>query len=160
MQFVDALCNEIVTVEGGKIVSHTKRGVSVDAFADEDAGEDASTPGAGTPVGNGALTPKGSSRAASRLNSKAGTPSSSAAVTPAGSGDEGAGGNDLGFKEKKKKTKLTRAEQKAQAERRKKRLNDWLIYGGAREPDTDDEKDDVKGDLKKVADRAMVKGKK
>ncbi|CEH17414.1 mrna export factor elf1 [Ceraceosorus bombacis] len=75
-------------------------------------------------------------------------------------GDEGAGGNDLGFKEKKKKTKLTRAEQKAQAERRKKRLNDWLIYGGAREPDTDDEKDDVKGDLKKAADRAMVKGKK
>ncbi|WFD35275.1 [NU+] prion formation protein 1 [Malassezia cuniculi] len=43
------------------------------------------------------------------------------------------------LKAKKGKKKLTRNEKKAQEERRRLRLNNWLQYGGEREPDTDDE---------------------
>lgn len=43
------------------------------------------------------------------------------------------------LKAKKGKKKLTRNEKKAQEERRRLRLSRWLMYGGEREPDTDDE---------------------
>ena len=42
-------------------------------------------------------------------------------------------------KSKGKKKKKTRNEIKAQEERRRVRLSQWLTYGGDREPDTEEE---------------------
>lgn len=79
-----------------------------------------------SPKGSGQNTP---------AKSRVGTPAASAAVTPAGSGGEGA----TGTPPLRKKKKLTRNQIKAQEERRKKRKLDWLIHGGARPEDTDDD---------------------
>lgn len=134
MEFVGALCPEIWNVENGIITAKGKTAVAEDAFADgASTPGDASTPGLMTP----AMTPAGS-KAASRVASKVNTPSTSATGTPAGSGDEG--DHDMSkFKAKKGKKKMSRNEKKAQEERRRLRLNNWLSYGGDREPDTDDE---------------------
>jgi elongation factor 3 len=141
MQFVEALCTEIWTVEGGKLISKTKTALATEHFADD--GEDGtstpggvSTPGASTPAVPG-------SKSVSRLNSKAGTPMSSAAGTPADT-PYGSGAEDQDMSKLKsakgKKKKKTRNELKAQEERRRVRLSKWLTYGGEREPDTEEEK--------------------
>ncbi|PWN50647.1 putative mrna export factor elf1 [Violaceomyces palustris] len=128
MEFVGALCPEIWNVDNGQIVSKTRTDLAENAFGDDNS----STPGVSAPG-----TPAPGSKAASRLTSKAGTPVSSAAPTPVGSDNEE---QDMSkFKAKKGKKKMTRNEKKAQEERRRLRLTNWLNYGGEREPDTDDE---------------------
>ncbi|PWZ02480.1 hypothetical protein BCV70DRAFT_196723 [Testicularia cyperi] len=131
MEFVGALCPEIWHVEGGKITSRTKEQLAAGAFLDEQE----STPGNSMPG-----TPAPGSTVASRLASKAGTPISSAAPTPAGSGDEG--DQDMTkFKAKKGKKKMTRNEKKAQEERRRLRVQTWLIEGGEKPRNSDSEDD-------------------
>ncbi|KAK0569483.1 [NU+] prion formation protein 1 [Tilletia horrida] len=137
-EFLTALCSELWHVDNGILTNKSKVDLANGNFADVDDGGN-STPGIASPAPNGgastpAITP------ASRLASAAATPSGSASGTPAGSGDEG--GDDMSkLKAGKlgKKKKLTRNEKKAQEERRRLRLNNWLQYGGEREPDTDDE---------------------
>ncbi|KAK0540407.1 [NU+] prion formation protein 1 [Tilletia horrida] len=141
-EFLTALCSELWHVDNGILTNKSKVDLASGNFADLDDGA-SSTPGVGSPMPNGgAATPAVMSTPASRLASAAATPSGSASGTPAGSGDEGGDNDDMSkLKAGKlgKKKKLTRNEKKAQEERRRLRLNNWLQYGGEREPDTDDE---------------------
>lgn len=89
----------------------------------EDAFADGKTP-RGTPKGSGSNTP-----ARSRVQ----TPAVSAAGTPVASGTEGAAPAVLAVKKKKK----TRNQLKAQEERRRLRLTNWLAFGGPKPEDTD-----------------------
>lgn len=126
-EFISALCPELWHVDAGRIVSKTKTDVASDNFADDSAAPSAAaTPGTATPT-TGTATP-----AVTAPTSAA----NSGANTPAHNSDD----EDMSkLKAKKGKKKLTRNEKKAQEERRRLRLNNWLQYGGEREPDTDDE---------------------
>lgn len=127
MEFVTALCSEIWNVDNGQVVSKTKVAID-DARFEEGAGAD--SPGGATPFD-------------SRFTSKANTPLASAAAsvaaTPIPSDEEN--GDDMSKLKAKapKKKKMTRNEKKAQEERRRLRTTKWLIEGGEREPDTDDD---------------------
>jgi len=136
-EFLTALCSELWHVDNGILTNKSKVDLASGNFADLDDGA-SSTPGVGSPMPVGTPTV---STPASRLASAVGTPLASASGTPAGSEDE----DDADMSKLKagklgKKKKLTRNEKKAQEERRRLRLNNWLQYGGEREPDTDDEK--------------------
>lgn len=141
-QFIEALCTEIWTVEGGKLLSKTKTALAIEHFAEDGGDDGASTPGIATPGGTTTPAIQPGSRLGSRLNSKAGTPMSSAAGTPADT-PYGSGAEDQDMSKLKaakgKKKKKTRNEMKAQEERRRVRLSKWLTYGGEREPDTEEE---------------------
>jgi elongation factor 3 len=109
--------SEIWQVADGKVTQKGKVAVIEDAFAETKS-----------PKGSGAQTPAGKA-------SRAATPAASAAATPAGSGGEGTGTPPP----MRKKKKLTRNQLKEQAERRKKRKLDWLISGGPKPEDTDED---------------------
>jgi elongation factor 3 len=103
---------EIWNVEGGRVTHKGKKPLIEDAF--------------GGKRGSGANTP---------MRSRAQTPTISANVTPAGSGAEN-GREGLPMVKKKK---LTRNQIKAQEERRRLRKNEWLIRGGPKPEDTDED---------------------
>lgn len=79
-------------------------------------------------------TPK-SSALNTPVRSRTHTPIASVAGTPAGSGAEDKGVNGAG--PKKKKSKMTRNQMKAQEERRRIRKLNWLTFGGPKPEDTD-----------------------
>ena len=117
-EFISALCPEIWNVENGRIVSKQRTDVASENFADA---SQTSTPAGTEP------------------NSAAPSAPGSAAPSAPQSGDENDEEDMSKLKAKKGKKKLTRNEKKAQEERRRLRLSRWLMYGGEREPDTDDE---------------------
>lgn len=145
-EFVTALFPEQWQVDNGEIQSKTKVSLSNNFDDGENVEDNASTPGVqspapGTPAG-------GTSRVASRLQSKAGTPSSSAApstvATPIGSEDEADHDMSKLKAAKGKKKKKTRNEMKAQEERRRARTLKWLSEGGVKEPDTEEDEPEPK----------------
>ena len=105
---------EIWNIEAGRMTHKGKVAVVEDAFAD------GKTP-KGTPRGSGTNTP---------VRSRVQTPT---AGTPAASGTEGAAPGMPVVKKKKK----TRNQLKAQEERRRLRMTNWLAYGGPKPEDTD-----------------------
>lgn len=117
-EFISALCPEIWNVENGRIVSKQRTDIASENFADA---SQTSTPAGTEP------------------NSAAPSAPGSAAPSAPQSGDENDEEDMSKLKAKKGKKKLTRNEKKAQEERRRLRLSRWLMYGGEREPDTDDE---------------------
>mgnify|MGYP002713540077 FL=1 len=117
-EFISALCPEIWNVENGRIVSKQRTDIASANFADA---SQTSTPAGTEP------------------NSAAPSAPGSAAPSAPQSGDENDEEDMSKLKAKKGKKKLTRNEKKAQEERRRLRLSRWLMYGGEREPDTDDE---------------------
>ena len=117
-EFISALCPEIWNVENGRIVSKQRTDIASGNFADA---SQTSTPAGTEP------------------NSAAPSAPGSAAPSAPQSGDENDEEDMSKLKAKKGKKKLTRNEKKAQEERRRLRLSRWLMYGGEREPDTDDE---------------------
>ena len=117
-EFISALCPEIWKVENGRIVSKQRTDIASENFADA---SQTSTPAGTEP------------------NSAAPSAPGSAAPSAPQSGDENDEEDMSKLKAKKGKKKLTRNEKKAQEERRRLRLSRWLMYGGEREPDTDDE---------------------
>ncbi|PWN29414.1 hypothetical protein BDZ90DRAFT_108468 [Jaminaea rosea] len=141
-EFVNALFPEQWQVDNGRIMSKTKNVGLEQNFGDEAQEEvvddNASTPGPGTPAFPPGTPAGGSSRVASRLGSKAATPMSSAAATPAGSDAEDQDMSKLKAAKGKKKKK-TRNEIKAQEERRRARVQKWLLEGGEKPVDTESE---------------------
>ncbi|EJD03132.1 uncharacterized protein FOMMEDRAFT_123325 [Fomitiporia mediterranea MF3/22] len=116
-EFVSALCPETWHIESGRMTHKGKVAVVEDAFAD------GKTP-KGTPRGSGANTP---------VRSRVQTPAASAAGTPVASGTEGNAPAVPVVKKKKK----TRNQLKAQEERRRLRMSNWLAFGGPKPEDTD-----------------------
>ncbi|PKI84070.1 hypothetical protein MVES_002024 [Malassezia vespertilionis] len=113
-EFISALCPELWNVENGRIMSKVRTDLATDNFADADSNP--TTPGMETPV-----TP----------STAPGTAVNSGTNTPAHNSDD----EDMSkLKAKKGKKKLTRNDKKLQEERRRLRLNNWLQYGGEREP--------------------------
>lgn len=117
-EFISALCPEIWNVENGRIVSKQRTDIASENFADASQ--------TNTPAGT-------------EPNSAAPSAPGSAAASAPQSGAENDEEDMSKLKAKKGKKKLTRNEKKAQEERRRLRLSRWLMYGGEREPDTDDE---------------------
>ncbi|KAF2083185.1 hypothetical protein K490DRAFT_70065 [Saccharata proteae CBS 121410] len=112
-EFVGALCPEQWHVADGRVTHKGHLAVSLDRFED-------SRPG--------------SSVASSNVSSAAPSPGASAVNSEAE-------GGDMKFKARKKKTKLTRAQQKEREVRRRLRHIEWLNSpkGTPHPPDTDDE---------------------
>jgi elongation factor 3 len=147
MEFVDALFPERWHVEDGKLLNKSRIG-TLNGLEDVNSiGDDASTPGGGTP---GVMSPA--------LRSKVGTPMASAApstaassnaATPAGSGDEALEDQDMSkLKGAKGRKKKSRNELKAQEERRRMRVLAFLSTG-VREPDTEEEDEGPKKPVRK-----------
>lgn len=136
MQFVEALCTDIWTVEGGRIVDKKKTMLATEHFGAAGDDDGASTPGVSTP--GGPSTPLPGSKVASRITSKAGTPATSNSNTPAGSDAEDQDMSKLKAAKGKKK-KMTRNEKKAQEERRRLRMIKWLNEGGEKPTNSDEE---------------------
>lgn len=118
-EFVSALCPEQWHVDNGRLTSKGHVAADAGRFGGEDT--PVSTPGIMSPSGNGARTPlpSGISSAMSSMPGSAGT---SASGTPVASDDDA----PLKFKAKKKKVKLTRAQQKEAEVRRRLRYIEWL----------------------------------
>ncbi|KAI7568420.1 ABC transporter domain-containing protein, partial [Hortaea werneckii] len=119
-EFVGALCPEQWHVNDGRLTQKGHLAVNLDRFEDSKPASAISSAVA-------------SSNVSSQAPSTEGTPSASAQASDA----EG----DMKFKAKKKRTKLTRAQQKEREVRRRLRHIDWLNSpkGTPHPPDTDDE---------------------
>ncbi|KAI7505025.1 ABC transporter domain-containing protein [Hortaea werneckii] len=119
-EFVGALCPEQWHVNDGRLTQKGHLAVNLDRFEDSKPASAISSAVA-------------SSNVSSQAPSTEGTPSASAQASDA----EG----DMKFKAKKKRTKLTRAQQKDREVRRRLRHIDWLNSpkGTPHPPDTDDE---------------------
>jgi len=121
-EFVGALCPEQWHVADGRLTHKGHIGISMDRFED-------SRPG--------------SSAVSSAMASAAGSPLSSAVPSAAASAanSDAEGPADMKFKAKKKKVKLTRAQQKEREVRRRLRYIEWLNSpkGTPQPPNSDDE---------------------